>query len=163
MKKSVKETILVDSYQEKLTKIGKISEKNENILGIYIFKIKKGEDLVYFAIYQSKNDIEIICKNRKRKRVLTKMLETLLVLGDIQYEDYLKHFPREKRENVDSSNIKSIGYTNKIELLEIEFNNNRVYEYYEVPEKIYIEFINSESIGSAFHKLIRNVFSYKQQ
>jgi len=41
-----------------------------------------------------------------------------------------------ERKNVLSSNIKSIGYYNKI--LEVEFLNGSIYDYYEVPERLFV-------------------------
>ena len=42
-----------------------------------------------------------------------------------------------ERKNVVSSNIKSIGYDESAMVLEVEFNNGAVYQYYNVPLYIY--------------------------
>ena len=48
-----------------------------------------------------------------------------------------------------SSNVHSVGYENSI--LTIRFLNNYVYEYYNVPEKIYIALLNAPSKGQFVH------------
>ena len=71
-----------------------------------------------------------------------------------------------KREKVESSNIKSIGYDPKKQILEIEFvakKGQSIYQYYNIPENIYCELMESESIGVGFGQLIRNVYDYKRK
>lgn len=60
---------------------------------------------------------------------------------------------------VESSMITSIGYDNNSATLEIEFKNGgAVWEYYDVPEYIWYEFINSGSKGKYFHANIKNKY-----
>jgi len=59
------------------------------------------------------------------------------------------------RETVDSSNIMSIGYDGDVEVLEVEFKGEKVYQYHDVPETVYMEFAASKSKGSFFHENIR--------
>lgn len=56
-----------------------------------------------------------------------------------------------QRKNVSSSRIKSVGWENDV--LEIEFKDGAVYQYYNVSKNTYIEFINSPSLGSALSRL----------
>lgn len=42
-----------------------------------------------------------------------------------------------ERISVSSSNIKSIGYDQETETLEIEFNSKHIYQYYNIPFNIY--------------------------
>lgn len=58
-----------------------------------------------------------------------------------------------KRTPVESSNIKSIGYENK--LLVVEFKNKKIYSYIPVSEETYKSFIASESKGGFFSEKIR--------
>ena len=51
------------------------------------------------------------------------------------------------RNPVFSSRISSVGWEN--EILEIEFKNGAVYQYYDVSEQEYLNFINSNSLGHA--------------
>ncbi len=55
------------------------------------------------------------------------------------------------RQPVSSSRISSVGWQNGI--LEVEFPNGAIYQYYGVSENEYINFINSPSLGSALSKL----------
>jgi hypothetical protein len=67
-----------------------------------------------------------------------------------------------ERVAVSSSNIASVGYDAGTSTLEIEFNSGGVYEYYDVPEYVYDELMNSGSLGSYHHQNIKNVFSCSQ-
>lgn len=60
-----------------------------------------------------------------------------------------------ERVEVNSSNVKSIGYSVKDNVLEVEFTNGSVYQYPNVPFKLFIEIKNSTSVGSAFYSKIR--------
>ncbi|EAG4664070.1 KTSC domain-containing protein [Listeria monocytogenes] len=56
-----------------------------------------------------------------------------------------------QRQYVASSRIRSVGWEN--EILEVEFNNGAVYQYFGVSEGEYYGFINSGSLGSAISTL----------
>ncbi len=60
-----------------------------------------------------------------------------------------------KRMSVISSNLKSIGYDELNQVLEIEFQDNSVYQYSRVPLTIYKKLMSSESKGSYFAKEVR--------
>lgn len=64
------------------------------------------------------------------------------------------------RIKVKSSNIHSIGLENKI--LEIKFHNNTIYRFSNVPEKIFINFLESKSKGKFFHKFIKKIYSERR-
>lgn len=61
------------------------------------------------------------------------------------------------RQYVSSSDIASIGYENGT--LEIEFHSGGIYQYLNVPEKIYNNLMNSTSYGKYFHNYIKNSYS----
>jgi hypothetical protein len=63
-----------------------------------------------------------------------------------------------KREPVESSNIRSVGYDASIERLEIEFANGNVYQYHNVPQQEYDEFMRANSQGRYFALHIRDQF-----
>ena len=67
-----------------------------------------------------------------------------------------------KRQNVKSSNVRSIGYYEELKILEVEFMSNDVYQYLEVPENIFVEVMTAPSIGSAIHKILRGTFKFKK-
>lgn len=64
-----------------------------------------------------------------------------------------------RRELIVSENLRSVGYNHSTETLEIEFNESSIYEYYDVPEHIFIALMNASSHGKYFFKNIR--FNYK--
>lgn len=49
---------------------------------------------------------------------------------------------------VSSSNIKKIGYDADRDLLLVEFNNNRIFEYRGVPNDTFLAFLDAKSKGS---------------
>lgn len=64
-----------------------------------------------------------------------------------------------ERTPVSSSNLSSIGYDNSSCILEIEFQHGGIYQYYDVPEYVYIELMNASSVGSYFSHNIRNAYA----
>jgi hypothetical protein len=63
------------------------------------------------------------------------------------------------RQEVVSSVIGAVGYTH---VLEIKFASGRVYQYYNVPEKIFQEMLSAESKGKYFNTHIRSKFPYQE-
>lgn len=66
------------------------------------------------------------------------------------------------RTPVTSSNLCSVGYDEDGQVLEIEFRNGGVYQYYSVPRSIYEGLMNAASHGKYFHAHIRDVFTYRR-
>lgn len=61
-----------------------------------------------------------------------------------------------KRNYISSSGIKSIGYDPENLILEVEFINQGVYQYFApVPPEDFEELMKSESKGEHFNKVIR--------
>lgn len=67
-----------------------------------------------------------------------------------------------KREAVESSTMRSVGYEADIKVLEIEFESGAVYRFKEVPAKIYEGLMGAESKGKYFNREIRNCYEYEQ-
>jgi hypothetical protein len=61
-----------------------------------------------------------------------------------------------KRTSVDSSGIQTIGYDPVGKVLEVEFINDSVYRYLNVPETKYIQLMNASSKGNFFNTKIRD-------
>lgn len=57
------------------------------------------------------------------------------------------------RKNVESSNIKSIGYED--ETLEVEFLNGSIYQYYNVPKDLFDGIMNADSHGKYLNEYIK--------
>lgn len=63
-----------------------------------------------------------------------------------------------KMINVDSSNIKAIGFENNI--LKIAFVGGGLYEYSDVPNDVFNQLLTSDSKGKFFAREIRNKYKY---
>lgn len=63
---------------------------------------------------------------------------------------------------INSGNLNSVGYDVKNKILEIQFDNNTIYHYLQVPQKIYVELMKAESPSIYFYAAIRNRFQYRQ-
>lgn len=62
------------------------------------------------------------------------------------------------RNPVSSSNLASIGYDAESLVLEVEFNNGRVYQYFDVPQGTYDELMSASSKGSYMNNVIKKQF-----
>lgn len=63
---------------------------------------------------------------------------------------------------VHSSNIVSVGYDAAAQTLEVEFQSGNVYQYLDVPEDMYQNFMTAESKGEFFHDNILKEFDYQE-
>jgi len=63
-----------------------------------------------------------------------------------------------ERQDVVSSNIKSIGYHAPTQTLDVEFAAGRVYRFTGVSQAAYDALIGAESIGSHFARQVRGKF-----
>ena len=66
------------------------------------------------------------------------------------------------RDSVSSSNLRSIGYDQQTQTLEIEFVNGWVYQYYGVTEHMHDEIMRAPSKGQFFSQYIRNFYPYSR-
>jgi len=66
-----------------------------------------------------------------------------------------------KRENVESSVLKSVGYDKDKKVLETELVNNAIYEYYKVPVSEYTNLMKSASLGEYYNRHIKK-YRYKK-
>lgn len=62
------------------------------------------------------------------------------------------------RAPVESSNLKSVGYDEARQLLDVEFGSGGVFRYEAVPPKVHAELMAADSIGRCFHRLVRSKF-----
>lgn len=63
---------------------------------------------------------------------------------------------------VRSSNIVSVGYDAAAQTLEVEFQSGNVYQYLDLPEDMYQNFMTAESKGEFFHDNILKEFDYQE-
>jgi hypothetical protein len=64
------------------------------------------------------------------------------------------------RQSVSSSNLNSIGYNPLQMVLEIQFNNGAVYQYFGVPQAEYASLMKASSHGKYFHANIQHNYRY---
>jgi len=64
------------------------------------------------------------------------------------------------RIRVKSSNIYSVGYDTALKILQVEFRDGSIYEYYEVPEKLFNELIKADSKGRFANQYIFYIYRY---
>jgi len=64
------------------------------------------------------------------------------------------------RAYVSSTDLVSVGYDNGT--LEIEFKENNVYQYFNVPQSIYNGLLSAGSKGTYFHSHIKNKYRYRK-
>ena len=68
-----------------------------------------------------------------------------------------------KREYVDSRAIKSIGYNEDKQVLEVELlESGRVYQYRNVPLEEYFDFIDAKSLGEYYNREIKEKYEYRE-
>jgi len=67
-----------------------------------------------------------------------------------------------ERKKVSSSDITSIGYDESTRTLEVEFKNEDVYQYYDVPKETHESLIKAKSHGKYFHAHIRDIYQYSK-
>jgi hypothetical protein len=65
-----------------------------------------------------------------------------------------------KRKPVESSMMRSVGYDPLMSILEIEFTSSHVYQYGEISEETYREFLAADSKGQYFHEHILDHYPY---
>ena len=65
-----------------------------------------------------------------------------------------------KRQSVESSNLRSVGYDEFLFVLEIEFKSGAVYRYYGVPSEVHDELINAESVGKYFNANVKSKYNF---
>ena len=67
-----------------------------------------------------------------------------------------------QRQPVSSSSIASIGYDPGQQVLEVEFLNGGVYDYFSVPQGLFDQLMAAGSLGSFFSNHIRNQFQFER-
>ena len=67
-----------------------------------------------------------------------------------------------KMITVESTTLRSVGYNAERQLLQIEFQNRSIYQYFKVPTEIYEELLHAPSKGAYFNRAIRPQFDCAQ-
>jgi hypothetical protein len=61
---------------------------------------------------------------------------------------------------VESTTLATIAYDEALELLQLEFRSQAIYQYFSVPVAVYIAFLDAPSKGRYFNQVIRGRFPY---
>lgn len=67
-----------------------------------------------------------------------------------------------ERSPVSSSNVESVGYEEDSETLEVEFKNGALYQYFDVPQRIFDGLISADSVGGYLAQNIKGVYRYSR-
>jgi KTSC domain len=67
-----------------------------------------------------------------------------------------------RRQRVDSSAVVSVGYDDWSKTLEIEFSGGAIYDYAQVPEVLYRDFLAAESKGRFVNLYIKPYFEHEE-
>ncbi len=65
-----------------------------------------------------------------------------------------------QRQYVSSSNLSSIGYNALQMVLEIQFKDGAIYQYFDVPQGVYFGLVSAPSHGKYFHANIEHNYRY---
>jgi hypothetical protein len=63
---------------------------------------------------------------------------------------------------VESITLRTIGYDTDRELLQLEFHNQTMYQYFHVPAEIHEGLLQAPSKGAYFNRFIREKFAYSK-
>ena len=63
-------------------------------------------------------------------------------------------------QSVTSSTIERVGYDRQSMTLAVEFRNGTVYEYYDVPETVFAEFLAAGSPGQYLSQHVKKSYRY---
>ena len=65
-----------------------------------------------------------------------------------------------KTSTVGSTTLRRVGYDAERQLLQIEFQNRSIYQYFDVPMAVYEELLHAPSKGTYFNQSIRPKFDF---
>ena len=67
-----------------------------------------------------------------------------------------------EREPVESEAMLAVGYDGRRRVLEIEFADHDVYDYFDVPPSVHFGLIRAESHGRYFAEHVRDRYAYER-
>lgn len=67
-----------------------------------------------------------------------------------------------RRRPVDSSSVVSVGYDAETQVLEIEFVNGGVYQYFDVPEFVHRRLLTASSPGAFVNSTIKPNYRFRE-
>lgn len=63
-------------------------------------------------------------------------------------------------KNVESANLSAMGYDEKNRILQIRYNNDTTYQFYDFPPEVWKDLQKAESKGSFMYKSVRGRYRY---
>jgi len=94
--------------------------------------------------------------SKNQQYYTTELGKKLLTILTEEREAIIKRIP------IASSTIATVGYDKEAHILEIEFHHGAIYQYVNVPEKVYEDLLNSPAKGSFFMNEIKGTFEYQK-
>lgn len=116
---------------------------------------------------EDKWGIPVNWKSVPRNEMVTDMAKNKNRFKTVRYMRWLSNLiPNKitmKREPVESTAIKSIGYNEDKHLLEVEIlESGRIYQYKNVSLEEYMDFIDAKSLGEYYNRVIKDNYEYKE-
>jgi hypothetical protein len=114
---------------------------------------------------EDKIGIPVDWKSVIRSEMVTDMAKNMNRIKTVRYMKYLSNLIPEvmKREPVESTAIKSIGYNEDKQLLEVEIlETGRVYQYKDVSVEEYLDFMDAKSLGEYYNRVIKDKYEYRE-
>jgi hypothetical protein len=75
-------------------------------------------------------------------------------------EQDLAEWSRMKRQAVESTTMRSVGYNHANQVLEVEFQSGAIYQYLDIAPAIYKGLVDAESKGQYFNSEIRDSYPF---
>lgn len=116
---------------------------------------------------ENKYGVPVDWKSVPRRDMVTDMAKNKNRIKTVRYMKRIgKLLPNEsnmKREPVESTAIKSIGYNEDKQILEVEIlETGRVYKYFNVPLDEYMDFLDAKSLGEYYNRVIKENYEYRE-
>lgn len=67
-----------------------------------------------------------------------------------------------KRIPVESSHLHSVAYLYEEQILEVEFRNGGVYQFYRVPVRLFFQLLDAPSHGRFFNDCVKDHYRYRK-
>jgi rRNA-processing protein FCF1 len=139
-------------------------EKKENIIFVSgegkSDWVHRSEKQVLYPHFKLQYEFQLVNPNKSFHII---QLSELLKLFNVDYNIVQEIVAEERAQNVNSSNLKAIGYDLATNTLEIEFLNGSLYQYSNVPEIVYQELMAASSHGQYFDTHIKKGgYSYRK-
>ena len=139
-------------------------EKKENIIFVSGEEksdwVHRSEKQILYPHFKLQYEFQLINPNKSFYLI---QLSELLRLFKVSYDIIEEIIKNENAQRIISSNIAAVSYNAESNTLVIEFINENIYEYYDVPEGIYQGLMSASSHGSYFDQYVKKGgYTYKK-